>query len=363
MSISNSIIDRGKVGNTTAMTTRADEAFLDFMCDARNIIMHAHYRPISELGNKAIAAAGLKPVHTHENVAKIRDVIAATPDLAAFLRFKRSAQERYKQRIIESYGAREEELTRWLDDAMKRGPGSVTLDPDLAVPDYAKVEIHIQPHGYSDHALAGFYYDYGTSIFFGGANAGDVMHAGNVARVSLPLDGKPVARTLDLASSAGQMVSETKKRFPNAEVFGIDISAPMVKYAHWRAMQQNLDVHFVQMPAEEMNFPDGHFDIVTSYLLFHEIPLPVIKKVLAEVKRVLRPGGTFTMLDFPSARPEEPGYGGLIGLMDASDNGEPYAHGFVNCGIEKLIEEAGFKLRYTSAKEILKHGRVCDKPA
>jgi ubiquinone/menaquinone biosynthesis C-methylase UbiE len=154
-----------------------------------------------------------------------------------------------------------------------------------------------------------------------------------------------------------------KKRFPEAEVVGIDISAPMVRYAHWRAMQQNLDVHFAQMPAEEMSFPDNHFDIVTSYLLFHEIPLPVIKRVLAEVKRVLRPGGTFVMLDFPSARSGEPGYGGLIGLMDAADNGEPYAHGFVNCGIEQLIAEAGFSLRYLNPAEIAKHGRVCDKPA
>ena len=362
MTISNSVIDRGKLGNVPALTERADEAFLDFMCDARNIVMHAHHRPISDLGNKAIAAAGLKPVHTHENVAKIREVIFDTPEVAAYLRFKRSAQERYKQRIIESYGVREQELTRWLDDAATRGPGTLTLDPNFKYPDYATVDIHITPHGYTGHPLSGFYYDYGTSIFFGGANAGDVMHASHVARVSTPLDGK-VTRTLDIACSVGQMVSQTKKRFPDAEAHGIDISAPMVKYAHWRAVQQNLDVHFAQMPAEEMNFPDGHFDIVTSYLLFHEIPLPVIKKVLAEVKRVLRPGGTFTMIDFPSSRPEEPGYGGFIGLMDSSDNGEPYAHGFVHCNIEKLIEEAGFKLRYTGVKEILKHGRVCDKPA
>jgi SAM-dependent methyltransferase len=360
MTLSNANLDRGRLGNVPALTTRADEAFLDFMCEARNQVLHAHYRPISQLADRALADAGLKPEHNRENVARVRDVIAQSPDLAAFLRVKRSAQERYKQRIIESYGARAEDLKRWLDEAATRGPGSVTVDPDFVYPDYATVEIHIQPWGYTGHPLAGFFYDYGTSIFFGGANAGDALHAGLVARVSLPKDGR-VKRTLDLACSVGQFASEMKKRFPDAETIGIDISAPMVRYAHWRAVQQNLDVHFAQMPAEDLAFPDNHFDVVTSYLLFHEIPLPVIKKVLQEVRRVLRPGGTFTMFDFPSARPEDPGYGGLVGLMDASDNGEPYAHSFVTCGIERLIGEAGFSLRYTAPADIAKHGRVCDK--
>jgi SAM-dependent methyltransferase len=361
MSLSNTSLDRGKRGNTPALSARADEAFTDFMSDARNFLMHAHYKPISRLGNEALAAAGLKPVHTHANIARIRPVIAERPELATFLRVKRSAQERYKQRIIESFGAREDELKRWLDDAEKRGPGSVTIDPNFVYPEYATVDIHIQPHGYTGHPLAGFYYDYGTSIFFGGANAGDALHAKLAAKTATPADGR-VTRILDIASSVGQMASEMKKRFTEAEVIGIDISAPMVRYAHWRALQQNLDVHFAQMPAEDMSFPDRHFDVVTSYLLFHEIPLPVITRVLAEVHRVLRPGGTFVMWDFPSARPDDPGYGGLIGLMDATDNGEPYAHGFVNCDIERRIAEAGFRLRYSTPAEIAQHGRVCDKP-
>ena len=49
------------------------------------------------------------------------------------------------------------------------------------------------------------------------------------------------------------------------------------------------------------------------------------------------------------------------GNLPRLDRYSPY--GVRTEGIEKLIEEAGFKLRYTSAKEILKHGRVCDKPA
>jgi ubiquinone/menaquinone biosynthesis C-methylase UbiE len=143
-------------------------------------------------------------------------------------------------------------------------------------------------------------------------------------------------------------------------VHGTDISSAMLRYAHWRALEQNTEVHFSQMPSEALDFESGSFDLVVSHLLFHEIPLPVIKKTLAEIRRVLRPGGTYVMWDFPSSSPESPGYGGFAGLMDAADNGEPYAYGFVKCGIETLLGEAGLKLRSMEKSDLTTNGRVCD---
>ncbi|MBL8642885.1 MAG: class I SAM-dependent methyltransferase, partial [Rhodospirillaceae bacterium] len=145
-----------------------------------------------------------------------------------------------------------------------------------------------------------------------------------------------------------------------AEVHGIDISSAMLRYAHWRALEQNTEIHLTQMATEAMEFETGSFDLVVSHLLFHEIPVPVIKKTLAEVRRVLRPGGTYVMFDFPTATPQSPGYSGFAGLMDAVDNGEPYAYGFVKCGIEELLEEAGLKLRSHDKAVIAQTGRVCD---
>ena len=81
---------------------------------------------------------------------------------------------------------------------------------------------------------------------------------------------------------------------------------------------------------------------------------------LAEIRRLLRPGGTYVMWDFPTATPEAPGYGGFAGLMDAADNGEPYAYGFVKCGIEGLLAEAGLKLRSLDKADLTTNGRVCD---
>ncbi len=359
MTLRNNLIDRGKVGNTPALLSRADETYADFMRDTRDLLLHKPFKLISGVADAAMKKHGVEYALDHATINKVRAVSAEVPEMATFLRVKRSAQEIYKQRIIESYDRQQDEFIRKIEDAEKRGPGTLTYDPNFKYPEYATVEIHIQPGGYTGHPLAGLYYDYGTSVFFGDGGKDDVLHKNLATKCAIPKDGK-VTRVLDLATSIGQLACELKKRFPNAEVHGIDISSVMLRYAHWRALEQNTEIHLSQMATEDMEFESGSFDLITSHLLFHEIPLPVIKKTLAEVRRLLRPGGTYVMFDFPTTTPQMQGYGGFAGLMDAADNGEPYAFGFVKCGIEELLEEAGLKLRSHDKMEIIQTGRVCD---
>jgi len=359
MGLSNSLIDRGKVGNTPALLTRADETYADFMRDARNLLLHEPFKEITAVATAALKEHGVALALDHGTIGKVREVARVVPEMATFLRVKRSCQEIYKQRIIESYNIQQDDFLRKLDEAEKRGPGSLTYDSNFNPPAYASVEIHIQPGGYVGHPLAGLYYDYGTSVFFGDDGKDDVLHKKLADKTSIPKDGK-VERILDVGCAIGQLACELKKRFPDADVHGIDIAAPMLRYAHWRALEQNTAIHLSQMPSETMDFETGSFDLIVSHLLFHEIPLPVIKKTLAEIRRLLRPGGTYVMWDFPTATPASPGYGGFAGLMDAADNGEPYAYGFVTCGIEALLEEAGLKLRSLDKADLTTNGRVCD---
>jgi SAM-dependent methyltransferase len=317
---------------------------------------------MSERGNALMKRAGVPIEHSQAGVAKAREVIIDDTYLSTFLRVKRSCQEIYKQRIVESYAQREAEFLRRLDDAETRGPGTLTYDKDFVYPDYCKVQIHIQPGGYVGFPLAGMYYDYGTSVFYGGENSEDALHRRLAEQTPGPKDGR-ITRILEIGCGIGQMAVEMKRLHPDAEVIATDISAPMIRYGHWRATEQNIAVHFAQMPSEDLDFPDGHFDLVYEHILFHEIPTPVLDKTLKEVHRVLRPGGTFVVWDFATAEPDKPGYAGLVGLMDAADNGEPYAHAFVTCNVEQRLERAGFTLRSGVQPGVMMGSRVCDKAA
>lgn len=68
--------------------------------------------------------------------------------------------------------------------------------------------------------------------------------------------------------------------------------------AHMRAVDQGTAVNFAQRLAEDTGFPDGHFDVVASYILHHELPLHVSQQVIKEAYRISRPGGVFYPVDF-----------------------------------------------------------------
>lgn len=99
------------------------------------------------------------------------------------------------------------------------------------------------------------------------------------------LDG---GRVLDVATGQGGFVHALIELLPSyQEIVGIDSRAQCVEAAEAAFEQEN--VHFVQMDAAEMDFEDGSFDVACiSNSLHHMDDLP---RVLAEMQRVIKPGG------------------------------------------------------------------------
>lgn len=198
------------------------------------------------------------------------------------------------------YHANADEYLSEMDLADKSGPGTLELSPKIQIPEHASHQIHIQPGGYVGDPFAGHMYHYGTnSFYFGGRghNNQDQIHRGAANNIPEPKDGK-VRRILDYGCGMGQFTVALKERFPDAEVWGLDIGAPMVRYGHMRASHLNFDVNFVQRLAEDNGFPDNYFDIVTSFIANHEMPADVTRQVIAETQRVTRPGAVFYPVDF-----------------------------------------------------------------
>jgi SAM-dependent methyltransferase len=363
-SIEKAFYPRGKLaGVYPTLTSRQDEAYVEFIEDARNVLHHAQQYPIRDYSRKLMAEAGVSQSPDEESTRAATEFLMRDPAIRTFYRVKRTLQEAFWQGLTSSLNKRRDELLAALDEAEKLGPGTVQYDPDWQrnTPAYASREIHIQPGGYALEPLAGVFYDYGIKVFMGGAADFDRLHKGIAMAPVPPADGQ-VNRVLDLGVSMGATTIALKQRFPQAEVWGIDISAPMVRYAHLRAVQANTEIHLRQMAAEQLEFPDNHFDAVLAMLLFHELPVPVAKQVIAEVWRVLRPGGTFTVLDFAGVR-ERDVYSMFFVAMDAADNGEPYLPGYVRSNVEDLLVAQGFDLKPYDPKAALRTGRVAVKPA
>ena len=176
-----------------------------------------------------------------------------------------------------------------------KGPGVLEMNPGCE-PEYTKHEIHMQPGGYTGDEFAGHLYHYGTNNFYNGQNYQDERHINLAEALPIPADGK-IKRILDIGCSCGQQVVALKKRFPDAEVWGVDVGGPMVRYSHMRAVDMGVDVNFRHALSEDTGFPDNYFDVVTSYLLHHEITEEATYGTINETARILRPGGLYFPVD------------------------------------------------------------------
>jgi SAM-dependent methyltransferase len=353
---------RGKTAGTyPALTNRRDEAYAEFIEDARNILMHAQQDPIAEYSRKKLDAAGIDMDPGQANTDRAISVLMADPALKTYYRVKRSLQESFWTCIHESYDQRRAELERCLDEAEGQGPGSLEYDPDWAAPGYVEADIHLQPGGYLNDSLAGLLYDYGLKVFLGGNADEDKIFKQVAMMTAVPEDGN-TARVLDLGCSAGGTTTALARHMPGAEVVGVDVSAPMLRYAHLRAIGQDSAVDFRQMSAEQLDFPDNHFDAVLAMLLFHEVPVPSGKRILDEIYRVLRPGGVITVVDFPGDRWRDV-YMMFFAAMDATDNGEPFLPDFIRSNVEDHMTAAGFALAPYDPSKFLLAPRIGIKPA
>jgi len=110
------------------------------------------------------------------------------------------------------------------------------------------------------------------------------------------IQGSP-RRILDLGCGTGTTTLLLKRRFPQAEVVGLDLSPHMLVVAQHKAHDAGLDIHFRHGDAMSTGLADASCDVVCGTLLLHETPPVVAKTILQEGFRVMRPGGQMLVLD------------------------------------------------------------------
>lgn len=108
---------------------------------------------------------------------------------------------------------------------------------------------------------------------------------------------QPGERVLDVGCGTGTLSLLIAEQTPAGLVSGIDID-PAILLAAQRKVIGGAAVALVRGSAAVLPYVDESFDCVASSLMFHHLPAPLKRAMLAEVRRVLRPGGRLHVLDF-----------------------------------------------------------------
>jgi ubiquinone/menaquinone biosynthesis methyltransferase len=160
----------------------------------------------------------------------------------------------------------------------------------------------------------------------------DARWKDRLARTVAP---RPGERALDLACGTGDIAFRLAA--PGARVCGLDITPRMLQVA--RRKPAAADCTWAAGDMTALPFADATFDIVTTGYGLRNVP--DLDAALAEIARVLRPGGRFASLDFN--RPESPvmraaylGYLDAVGgVMGWALHGSPDAYRYIPASIRR----------------------------
>ncbi len=116
---------------------------------------------------------------------------------------------------------------------------------------------------------------------------------------------KPGDEVLDCATGTGDLAIAFKKTVGSGRVVGTDFCADMLSFAPGKANAMSLDIAFEVADAMDLPYADATFDIASISFGIRNVDDP--SRCLAEMARVVRPGGRVVVLEFGQPK-------GIMGL-------------------------------------------------
>lgn len=146
---------------------------------------------------------------------------------------------------------------------------------------------------------------------------------------------------LDLGCSVGMSTFALQDVYPQAKITGLDLSPYFLAVANYRAQQQNFQIDWVHAAAEATGLTSESFDLVSIFLVCHELPQSATRQIFEEARRLLRPNGYLAIMDM---NPQSEIYGKMPPyILTLLKSTEPYLDEYFTLDIEQTLVAVGFK--------------------
>ena len=340
----------------------------DFVTDLRAFLTDDIYPKITPYYEKNVEPEFIKERNRKpKDKSEVRDLMLKDKSYQSWSLLQRLSQQMMFTAVIDT-------VERTLDDLIERSKqhnslGTLELDNDVEIPKYLTAyDIHQQPGGYhaeniEDDIAPGVVYDISLPIYSGNSmgDENDLLSQAIIGYMQNYIKLPEPERILDIGCAIGNSTLPFAKIFPNTEIHGIDVASPCLRYAHARANALGVTAHFSQQNAEQTNFENETFDLITSCLLLHETSHGAIPKIINETYRLLKPSGWMMHLDvYPFHRQAiEPLYD-FLKDWEIINNNENFSGALRNMNLQQIFEDAGFSkdtIEFTSTEADGQHNK------
>lgn len=317
--------------SSTALAARAESEFYADNGFEKEAIGDLPAQEIEEVVERATARANSIQAHRFNRL------------------YQRLVAEAIYDRGIPAAEEKRSEAQSMLEEAPPNdSAGSISLNPDLAVPDYYDgVEWHLMPGGWDGYDLSMLMFMSGVVpyIFRHGGYAAVEVDADIYGQRTGVLDQLPKThyeRIYEAGSGGTPTLGMLRQKFPDAELVGADLSARMQKGGFEMAKKLGLNVQLRQEDCRHTSEPDDHYNAVVCYALFHETPDDACEDILKEMYRIMAPGADIVISDPPPLRALSP-YAAVLSDWETEHREEPHFGASTRRSLPRILADIGFE--------------------
>jgi ubiquinone/menaquinone biosynthesis C-methylase UbiE len=147
---------------------------------------------------------------------------------------------------------------------------------------------------------------------------------------------------LDIGCSVGMSTFAMQAAYPDAQLTGLDLSPYFLSIANYRAEQKQSQINWVHAAGESTGLPAHSYDLVSLFLICHELPQTATHEIFAEAKRLLKPGGHIAIMDM---NPASEIYAQMAPyILTLLKSTEPYLDRYFTLDIAQALVDAGFEV-------------------
>jgi ubiquinone/menaquinone biosynthesis C-methylase UbiE len=219
-------------------------------------------------------------------------------------------------------------------------------NPQLEYPDYYLTSFHAYEQGNMSWDAAMEVevaaYSVHAKIFAETGTSGDTQLRQSYHDLITQTLHHPPQTIVDIGCSVGMSTFAMQAIYPTAHLTGVDLSPYFLTVANYRAQQQQSQpIDWVHAAGESTGLPTASYDLVSLFLICHELPQTATRQIFQEAKRLLKPGGHIAIMDM---NPKSEIYSQMAPyILTLLKSTEPYLDEYFTLDIAAALVSAGFQ--------------------